>query len=81
MELAQRRLEVVARYDQDLQERITDASATVKERSHAATEKRLWDGKTQEQKEAWVTDRMTLKEGWGAGVYPEGACGPGMWYR
>lgn len=81
MELAQRRIEAVARYEKNLQERIDDDSATAGERAKAASEKRLYDSKTLEWKENWVLSRMTLKEGWGAGVYPEGACGPGMWYR
>jgi hypothetical protein len=81
MELAQRRLQAVAFYDQNLQERINDTLAADEERSHAVSEKKVWDRKTQEEKEVWVTNRIMVKEGWGAGVYPEGACGPGMWYR
>lgn len=81
MELTQRRLEAVSFYEQNLTERINDTLATDKERAAARSEKTLWDGKSQEQREAWVSNRMMLKEGWGGGLYPEGACGPGMWYR
>jgi hypothetical protein len=81
MELAQRRLESIAKYERVLQERIDDTDATPRERAEAASEKRFYESHSDEWRADWVVSKMTLKEGWGAGVYPEKGCGPGMWYR
>jgi CRISPR/Cas system CSM-associated protein Csm5 (group 7 of RAMP superfamily) len=81
MEATQRRLESVAKYERDLDERVNDESATEEQRERVASEKRYYEGLTPEKKEDWVVNQMALKDGWGAGVYGEGVNGPGMWYR
>lgn len=81
MELTQRRLEAVSFYEQNLTERINDTLSDDKDRAKAESEKKMWDKMSQEDKEMWVANRMTLKEGWGAGMYGEGVNPPGMWYK
>jgi hypothetical protein len=81
MELKQRRLEAVMFYEQNLTERINDSLADDKDRAKARSEKKVFDSMTQDDKEMWVANRITVKEGWGAGMYGEGACPPGMWYK
>lgn len=81
MELTQRRLEAVMFYEQNLTERINDTCADDKDRAKARSEKTVFDRMNQEDKEMWVADRITLKEGWGAGMYGEGVNPPGMWYK
>ena len=80
MKSTQRKLEAVASYARQLDERITDESLTEEERIKARREKELWDNMSLE-KETWAIVRTTKKDGWGAGVYGEGACPPGMVWR
>ncbi|KPI34860.1 uncharacterized protein AB675_2278 [Cyphellophora attinorum] len=81
LELTRRRLEAVMFYEQNLTERINDTLADDKDRAKARSEKKVFDSMSQDDKEMWVANRITVKEGWGAGMYGEGACPPGMWYK